>query len=267
MFITEEEALRRLRTEENLINRVQRGDSSSPPLEEVVPPSLPLDSDILNISEAPREIDREVGKKESRAKARKGPIDFELASAVEAEAALDKLLNGDKGYAGRGTKGLHRDEQAGIGVTASILGPTRASKLGDVAISSSYSYERGYTGPVDAVDPNKSPKEELREKIIEGHGIVVDKCFGRLLKTLDLLDDTKLGEVKRATDLSVIAKNLSGIVSHATQATQDKVVENNEKNVHFHIMRPDRAEESDYKTIEISSETSELQWQEHNRES
>jgi hypothetical protein len=83
---------------------------------------------------------------------------------------------------------------------------------------------------------------------------------------LDLLDDHKLQEVKRATDLSVIAKNLS-VLSSTQPMLPDKGIEVNDNNVHFHIMRPERATESEYPTIDISSEKEEKVYQEHNRES
>ncbi len=248
MLIDEKEVKRRLETEENLLNRLLRSTESPAPAEIVVPPEIPNLDDILNISD---------------------PLTtMEKPSKVSdiSEAKLNKLLNPDPGYAGRGTKNLHRDTQAGIGITASILGTTRASRMNDVAISQSHSYERGYTGPVDLVNAAKTPKEDLQERIIAGHGIIVDKCFNRLLKSLDLLDDDKLERVQKASELSIVAKNLSGIIAHASHATQD-TVEVQEKSVHFHIMKPEQAKDADYPTIEISSEASELAWQEKNRSS
>src|SRR5262245_4837781 len=249
MFISEEESLRRLRTEENILNRLgitSSGGELSPvlPLEillpsesEKFPPALPSDSP------------------SSPKKATKGPINFDVLKEEEAQVALEKLLN-PTNYAGRGTKHLHRDTQAGIGITASIIGSTRASRLGDVALSQAHSYESGYTDAPAFGDPTKSPKADLQDRIIAGHGIVVDKCFNRLLKTLDLLDDEKLSKVTRATELSVIAKNMSTIVGHAASVTQDKLVDASEKSVHFHIMRPEQATDGDYPTIDIAASES-----------
>ena len=189
MRIPESEYERRMRTDENLLNRLLRNKDSEPAAIEVpIPEEIPNLDNILNIS---------------------SPL-------TNQDKKLDKLLNFDPEYAGRGPKGLHRDTQAAIGITAGILGTTKASRLGDVAISSSHSYERGYTNPVDLVNPAKSPKEDLQERIIQGHSIIVDKCFNRLMTTLNLLDDDKLEKVPRATELSLIAKNLSGIIAHAS---------------------------------------------------
>lgn len=180
------------------------------------------------------------------------------SSPLDSPEGLKKLLSTPElsSYKGRGTKKLHRDVQAGIGLTASYLGTTKASRMSDVAITGAHSYERGYTSPNDLVNPLKSPKEELREKIIKGHGIIVNLAFDRLLSTLNLLDDDKLGKVQRASELSVIAKNLSGVISHASQATQDKLIDASEKSVHFHIMKPEQATDEDYPTLTINASSS-----------
>jgi len=267
MFIPEEEAVRRITSPENLVTR--RGSHTSRSIEEdskfissvlsedlptflPVPEEAPILSPSLEKEHPPSHPDRSFG---------------EISPRELSERELEKMLSGDKPYAGRGTKALGNEVRAAIGVTAGILGTTKASRLNDVSIPAAHSYERGYTGPNDLSNPEKKPKEALQAKIIEGHGVVVDIAFGRLLKTLNLLDDDKLGEVKRATELSQIAKNLSGVVAHATQATQDRNTEVNEKNVHFHIMRPEQAIDADYKTIEISSEREEQDYQNRNRES
>lgn len=239
MFINDEEYQRRIRTEENLLNRLPQdhqisGDVSIPAI-----PSFDLE-DILSIS---NESTTQEPKKKSLSQNR-----------------LQRILNADPSYAGRGTKQLHRDTQASIGISAGILGTTKAARIGDVSIRGAHAYERGYTTPTDVYDPGKSPKEELQAKIIEGHTIVVDKCFSRLLKSLDLLDDDKLQKVQKAGELSQIAKNLSGIIGHAAQATQDHV-DIQEKSVHFHIMRPEQATDADYQTIEVSSAKEEIREQ------
>lgn len=244
MFIDEEEAQRRLRTEENLLTRLPEDQRPLP--DEVSPvPNFSIE-DLLSISDplTSQELP-----------------DIEKKSSELSQNRLRRLLNVDPTYAGRGTKGLHRDTQASIGIAAGILGTSKASRLGEVARSQAVSYMHGYTGPVDNYNPDKSPKQELQNKIIEGHSIVVDKAFGRLLKTLDLLDDDKLTKVQKATDLSHIARNLSGIIGHAASATQDHV-DVQEKSVHFHIMRPEQAKDADYQTIEVNTEKTELAWRE-----
>lgn len=248
-----------MKTEENLVNR--RGSHTSRTIEEdarfissVLPEDLPTFEKELPILSPPLENEHPPSRPDS-------------GSADISARRLETMLAGDKPYAGRGTKALRDETRAAIGITAGILGTTKAARLNDVSISGAHSYERGYTSPTDLVDPEKKPKEALQAKIIEGHGVIVDLAFNRLLSTLNLLDDDKLAGVKRATELSQIAKNLSGVVAHATQATQDRNTEVNEKNVHFHIMRPEQAIDADYKTIEISSEREEQDYQNRNRES
>ena len=268
MFIPESEAENRLEREENLVNRLERKgsvevssfilpgipsgipDLASPENSEPSAPALIGDENCTPIGIT---RDSRNGEKERKSYAEKTVEKLLSDDPLSIEQGFDRLISG---YKGRGTKNLHRDVQAGIGVAADFLGTTKASRLGDVAISSAHSYERGFTSPTDLVNPLKPPKAELQERIIQGHGIIVDKCFNRLLKTLNLLDDEKLSGVKKATELSLIAKNLSSIVNHATAVTQDKLVENNEKSVHFHIMKPPMAQEDEYPVIQISEEES-----------
>jgi len=253
MLISKEESDRRLST-----FRLEIGNPS------VFPDSFPLPPKISPVENpekgpiSPSSEEKGPIKEEEKKTYQEKTIDQLLSDdPIKAENALARLLS-DKAfsYAGSGTKALHRDTQAAIGVTASLLGTTKASRLGDVAITQAHSYERGFTGPADLADPTKTPKADLQNRIIEGHGIVVSKCFNRLLKTLDLLDDGKLEKVQKATDLSIIAKNLSSIVGHAASVTQDKVVDASEKSVHFHIMRPEQGSDADYPTINISPQNS-----------
>jgi len=246
MFISASESLRRIETGRALRSRLGTGDNLLSGGEVRVPVSisLPLEKEGSEIL-MPEEEEKSQPTH---------PLDFDRMTPTQAEQALEKLLNpSPNGYKGRGTKALHRDTQAAIGVTASILGTTKAARMNDVSIVGAHSYERGYTGPNDLINPAKGPKEELREKILQGHGLIVNKCFVKLEKTLDLLDDEKLEKLTRPIDITIVAKNLSGIIAHATQATQDKNVEVNDNNVHFHIMRPEQAIEAEYKTVEINS--------------
>jgi hypothetical protein len=247
MFISDAELAARLSSEANLVSRLRREDN------DLIPSSFPLPE----IPEVPKVSEEEKGPISPTA-----PLDpctpIEILPAEFSPESLDKILNprilkNGKEYSGRGPKGLHVDEQAAIGVAAGILGTTKGSNLGDVTYASGHSFRNGYEGNHTQYDPRRGPKEELREKIIGGHGVIVDKCFNRLLATLDLLDDTKLSQVKRATELSVVAKNLSGIIASASAATQDKFVDQKEQSVHFHIMRPEPALHDDYPTINIDS--------------
>lgn len=242
MFISDQEFISRVTSEDNLVTR-RKGASGS---HETSADHLPISPD-LDLPSLLDTIPSDSGQEKST-KGERGNKTFDPTKEFR---SLDKLLTG---YAGRGTKQLHRDTQAGIGVTASILGTTKAHRMGDVAISSAHSYERGYTNPVDLVRKDRNPKEDLLNKVIEGHGIVVDKCFNRLLMTLDLMDDGKLQTVKNPLQLSIIAKNLSGVIAHASNSTKENVLDAREQTVHFHILRPEMAQEQEYPTIEISSE-------------
>lgn len=253
MFIDDEVANERLRESENLFARLdgKRGDISKLP--EILPPSLenlgPPELDpSLEVVDLVQDLNASRAPQPSISSILHTPTNLNSGSS-NAKKVLDNLLNG---YAGRGTKHLSRDIQASIGTTAAILGTTKASRLGDVAISQAHSYERGYTGPVDLVD-RKNHKRDLQDKIIEKSNVVVDIVFDRLLKTLDCMDDEKIEKVGKATELSLIARNLNGIITAATP--KEAIVQ--EQSVHFHVWKPEMAEEAEYPVIEVNSEKEE----------
>src|SRR4249920_3821310 len=133
MLISKEESDRRLST-----FRLEIGNPS------VFPDSFPLPPKISPVSPEekgpiPEPDQEEKGpiKEEEKKTYQEKTIDQLLSDdPIKAENALSRLLS-DKAfsYAGSGTKALHRDTQAAIGVTASLLGTTKASRLGDVAIT------------------------------------------------------------------------------------------------------------------------------------
>jgi len=269
VFISDEVAAERLRTTEALLGRV-----GSPTITSKLPDILPLLIEIENVEVKDVGIESEENAREAEDKSLEelpfspllenlnasrapspslsgllnGPVDL-TQNPSRAKRVLDNLLNG---YAGRGTKALHRDVQASIGATAEILGTTKASRIGDVAISSAQSYENGYTGPVDMV-AGRNRKRDLQDKIIEKSNVVVDIVFARLLKTLNCMDDKKIESVGKATELSLIARNLNGIIAQATP--KEAIVQ--EQSVHFHVWRPEMAEEGEYPVIEVNSEKEE----------
>jgi hypothetical protein len=104
MFIPEAEVVRRLKTEENLLNRVSRSESeiASLPLNQIVPPALPFDALVGLDEEA---FDGKIPELEPEKP--KNGIDFE-AEGVDARRArkeLERMLN-PSSYPGRGTKDL-----------------------------------------------------------------------------------------------------------------------------------------------------------------
>jgi hypothetical protein len=261
MFISKKESAARLESEDNLVRVLRREDSSLVPTFQPLPPSFelqpPPDEPVVPAPPSPP-AERE---KQDNPKLNKDVARALSSDPVIADAAMERLLSpSSSSYKGSGPKHLTDDFRAAMAVTGDLLGNNYAKNLGGVSqitvwghqhAQNSYQNVNGVSGR-----PKKEPREELREKIVQGHGIVVDKCFNRLLKTLDLLDDDKLQTVKKATELSIVAKNLSGIIAHASNATQDKYVDNKEQSVHFHIMRPEQGKDDDYPTIEISPESS-----------
>lgn len=228
MFIDEQEFQRRIRSSENILNRVPR-DSER----DLTPDSfiLPIDSSISVESEPEAE----------------DPVQEAKDLSSPSGRALQMLLAGEINEKKR--RGRTIEEQAGIGLASALLGPAASGRLNGVSCRHAVNlHPKTAVTATDNAYNGKGPREDLREKILEQNGVVVDLAFGRLVKSLSLLDDTKLTEVKKATDLSRIARDFSGIIKNATP--QDEMHGGN--SVHFHVYRPEMKQENEYETLTLN---------------
>lgn len=223
MFISEEEAQRRIDTSENIVNRINRGDHLE--VDKIILPHVvETDEDQETVETVPENID---------------PI---VPGKFINHPAFEGLLERTK------KRGLSIDEQASIGVTALLLGSHKAGPMFGVGQQHANSLSNARTHHGDGL-AKTNPRADLQAKILERSGIVVDACFDKLLSTLSYLDENKLSKVQRAQELSTIARNLHAIIDKATP--KDEVLE--ERNVHFHIWRPEMAQESEYETVTLET--------------
>jgi len=225
MFISKEEADRRIKGSEKLLGRSSPKDSFN--LEE-----------ILKETQEPVGIDLEdiiKGEKQES-----GPIGRVINN-------LDDLLSGRINL--RRKPHLTLDEQAGVGVTARLLSATASARMNDLSASHANDLEHSY--PSGQARFERKKKQALTDKILERTDIVVDVCFERLLKTMDLMTDEKLEEVQKAESLSRIARNIHGIISNATPREEKEV----ERPVsQFIIYKPEIRKEASYQTLVLKNE-------------
>ena len=64
--------------------------------------------------------------------------------------------------------------------------------------------------------------------------------------TLDALSSSKIGDIKRATNLSKVAKDMAVILDKCTENKDD-----NRGGVHFHIFVPDPVDATRYPTVTV----------------
>lgn len=219
MFITENEANDRLRSSTNLLKRVNRDNDLSP-----VDRDIPLPPPPPSLSTEDEE---------------------ELS-----ETELAKLLDADK----RDPRNPRRipkrrkteEEQVAIGLTASLVSSGAAGRMFDLSQAQSNNLEHAYTNTSDRYDPSASPKESLRRKMDEKREEVLDRAFAKLLNALELLTPQQLSGIKKSTDISRIATDMSRIIN----VVAPKELPDN-ATVHFHVWRPEMKPVESYEVIEV----------------
>ena len=170
---------------------------------------------------------------------------------VFAKLKLAKIISGGAGNRKVGRKKSIRnrslEENGSVGLSTKILGSRSTEKLFGVDPAQQNHIVHGHTGSVDRVK-KKNPKADLLDEIYRQGGIVTNIAFERLLHSLNLLDNDKIGEITDPMKLLSTAKGLSGIVRDMTP----KESEDREQSVHFHVYRPEQNQDSDYETIEVN---------------
>jgi hypothetical protein len=140
--------------------------------------------------------------------------------------------------------------QAAIGETSLLVGPKIAGALFDRSLPQTMAYEGAHGHWKSMVGAESGPpKPELVERL-DAFKEKLAYAAGRVLaKTLDNLDADKIDRMKKATNISRVAKDMAVIM--------DKVSKNNndEGAVHFHIHRPEIRSVNDYNTVRINTGT------------
>ena len=144
---------------------------------------------------------------------------------------------------------LKPDAQTAIGETAIMIGEQNAANMFGQNSTQAHAYSHGMrsNGPIAY---NKGIPE-VQERLKTFKAALAIKASERLASALDMLDDTKLRRVKRATDISRIAKDMAVIVDKVTEK-----VERHGNEVHFHVYRPEAESVSAYEVISVGSGSS-----------
>jgi len=159
---------------------------------------------------------------------------------------LDELINRDplrskQPYRGR------TEAQVAIGETALVVGQSQAGRLFGLSNEQSLAYERALSSTADITN-HTPPNPSRKKQIDEFREVLAAKAAERLGDTLELLDTPKLKAVKRATNLSRIAKDMATIVEKVSpKETVDQ------GGVHFHIYKPEISVEQNYKVVTVGS--------------
>jgi hypothetical protein len=226
MFLPEEEAAARISASENLLNRINRDGSAPLSDEDFHDPQIQEEDFVQSPEVLPA-----------------SPLSDAPRNCVMPERHLEKqILRLLEGHARRVGK-LPKDVNAAVGAIANMLSPKTASDMFAVDPHVAQIFGEGRPGGSGKV------KEKMLEKVHEYQGKIADVAYERLMKALELLDDEKLGEVAKATDLAQIAAQVSKILTNATP----KEVPDTGGAV-FHIWRPEMVTEQHYETIVVGEQ-------------
>lgn len=232
MFITDEEAARRLNSSRNVLTVIDKDGANGS--------GVPHEREPLVI-ETP---DLPVAEDETCASA--------LGVVAPNGATLRRMLGMGSG-AGRkpGATNMAMETRAATAVCAQLTTLKTAASIFDTSVHHAHELKHGFTNEEAQYgysggkeDPNK-----LLEKVINDQKRKVrDLAFEKLTKTLGLISDDKLTALTDPTKLGRLAKDLSVVVDKVLPK-QDAVL----GGVHFHVWRPEMREESTYETINVGS--------------
>lgn len=152
---------------------------------------------------------------------------------------LDHLLN--PRVAGRARYMGNLASQVAIAETDLILGQAATSNIFDLATAQVQAYREG-----NGTTGGRSPNSELKRRIEKSKEVIAEKAAARLDATLDALTPVKLSQVKRATNLAKIGKDMAVILEKVSPKESGE-----EKGVHFHIFRPEFKQENHYETVNL----------------
>jgi hypothetical protein len=136
------------------------------------------------------------------------------------------------------------ETQAAIAETALVLGPTMAGALFDREHQQPRRMAEGYTSGFDH-DAGR-PKPELVTRLAQIKERLAEKAANKLDATMNALTPQKISAVKRATNLSKIAKDMAAVMDKCSEHK-----DNEGAGVHFHIYRPESVPETIYETVQV----------------
>lgn len=230
MFLSEEEANKRLNSSKNVLTSIKKdGDSRSGEVHENEPLLIPVDELV--------------------------PEDQTCASAQGVLEAPDgkflKKLLGMNVSTGRkkGQVEMPKEMQAACATTAQIAGTQRAASAFDVSYHHADELKHGYTNQAARYDDAQDPDKDLVKIINKQKTDVRNLAFEKLTKALGLMSDAKLETLVDPVKIARVAKDLSTVV--------DKVLPKDAVQlggVHFHVWRPEMRTEDTYETISVGGQ-------------
>lgn len=230
MFITEDEANRRLNSSQNVLTKINKDGASETGVEHTQEPPVVVPDEVLE------------------------PEDMTCASAAALgieypDSALLRKMLGVRGPGRRiGQTNMPTEVRAATAVCAQLVDTRTAAETFATSYHHADELKHGYTSQ-QARYGGEDPNAELEKVVGRQMRVVRDLAFEKLTKVLGLMDDDKLKSVSDPVKLARISKDLSGVV--------DKVLPKEQVNlggVHFHIMKPEQRTEDSYDVVTVGGQ-------------
>lgn len=248
MFISKREAEERLSEDRNIFR-----DPSSATSVNNSSGARRDDGDSLSESECEDDLQTEVETPEVGGVDAIGRMNGKAGASLTSEGSSDKTslslsqlddllhprIHGRAQYRGK------LESQVAIAQTELIIGQTATSRAFQLSDSQTVAYSRGLRSTGD-ITTHTPPKPELTSRINKIKEELAEKAAARLDLTLDALSASKIGEIKRATNLSKVAKDMAVILDKCTENKEDS-----SKGVHFHIFVPDPVDIDRYPIVNV----------------
>jgi len=219
MFISEEEALERLRSSNNLVNRLGVTQPETGPIQDDEEKSSEVDAALQHELDLDPDID---------------PVRAAVLAGRRATGS-----NGRGRYPGQ--KNIPPVFRSLIGATSRITSAESAAKMFGVSVPTAHNYAHG------KLASKATPNQSLLESIENDTQSIRQQVLGVLSFTIAGITPDKI-ENKDAKELSIIARNLGSIKS-ATKPPAD--FGDKTTNAQVIVFSPEQEQESFYPTKEI----------------
>lgn len=246
MWISEEIAQARIRSSANILNRVNR-DETTPADYPVTVPALP---DFATTIESESEtFTEELGNEKQRSAEDLASLAAEAIMATEEDLEPSVLESLKATLAlGRPRKmPLSHKEAADAVIVGHLVGFDHSASIFDR--SKRHLEQTGEHGNQHHAPGQLTPNADVALIVEAERTKLRTKAYDRLNHTLDCLSNEKINKVEKARELTSIAVQLATVA--------DKMLPKDmrsEENVHLHIFRPPVKQQSEYEIVEVGEQ-------------
>lgn len=230
MFISNDEAERRLNSSENVLRKINKEEDVRSGIQHEEEPPVIVPDEVLPIEDMTCASAQSAGL---------SPVDRILKSLIEGPRA------------GRSKNQINMDPavRAAVATCAQLADTRTAAEAFGTSYHHADELKHGYTNQA-ARYGGEDPNEALVAEIDRQKKTIRNIAFEKLQKTLGLISDDKLNSIADPVKLGRLAKDLSQVHDKA----MPKETGANLGGVHFHLWKPEMRTEESYETVTVGAQ-------------